>query len=205
MRCGNGARLLDSLLCVDCGWKKITHMAQTEKCEIFPPNWVAFKRSLQWAVRITFWRSVEQAYLSSPICVPFLYLPFSSEQPSVMFLCQPQHTHTQAIRFSTSKPSIKTGCGRGFGGKRWDTYPKRFYISWPLDSVRRHSGPACFLSVRIKSSLSHERAKKNLKKEFKNSRCLPPGPVCASPQEYRGNFCLAQIISIYCFNWAHFH
>lgn len=154
--------------CVSIVRWKIIHMGLTQKLrknvKCFLPIGVHLKKSLQWAVRMTFWWSVEQAYLSSPICVLFLYRSFSSEQPSTMFLCQPQHTHTHTppSRFSTSKPSIKTGCGLDFGEKkkRWDTYPNGFYISWPLDSVRRHSDLSCFLSIRIKTSLSHERAKK---------------------------------------------
>lgn len=80
------------------------------------------------------------------------------------------------------KPSIKTGCDpRFWRKKRWDTYPEKgFYISWPLNSIRHHSDPVWFVSARIKSLLTHQRAKKKLKKTI--LRCLPPGPVCASPQ-----------------------
>lgn len=144
--------------------------------ECFLPSGVHLRRSLQWAFRMTFRWSVEQAYLSTSICVPFLYHPFSCEQPSTMCLGQPQKTHTHTPQFSTSKPSIKTGLWPWLWTRR-DAYPNRFYISWPLNSVRRHSGLSCFWSVGIKTSLSHESTNKDLKKEFKNLRCLPPGPV----------------------------
>lgn len=193
--------------CVLVVGEKIIHMGQTENLlkdvKSFLPIGVHLKGAYSEQLELLFdvcWTGISKLSHLCSISLPPLFFWAAKHKVSL-----PATAHTHAIRFSTSKPSIKTGCGRGFGGKRWDTYPKRFYISWPLDSVRRHSGPACFLSVRIKSSLSHESAKKNLKKEFKNLRCLPPGPVCASPQEYRGNFCLAQIISIYCFHWAHFH
>lgn len=158
---------------------------------------------------MTFWCGAEPAYLSSSICVPAFYRPFSSEQTSLRFLCKPSHTHTpkQTSLLSMSKPSKKTGCGLGVGGKIWVTYPERFKISQPLDFAWRHSGCAYFLSVRIKISLSfsHESTKNHLKKGIKNLRCLPPGDVRDSPQEYRANLRSVQLISIYCLNGAYFH
>lgn len=106
-----------------------------------------------------------------------------------------------------SKLSMKAGCGLGFRGKIWYTYPERFYISLPLDSAWHHSGRAYFLSIRIKISLSSMRASWKFKKK-RNPRiwdvCLQ-GLFVLHLKNTEDNLCSVQLISIHCLNWDSFH
>lgn len=143
---------------------------------IFPWIVVHWK---QWTLSCWDYFSVDCATVA-PICFPFLYHPFCLSGQQKCF-CQLQrgrahaqtharaHTYTPtAIWFSAWMPYIKTGFGLGFGGKKRDAYPKRFYISQPLTLFGRHSGPASFLFTRIKSVLRQEKSKKRIQ-EFEMS------------------------------------